>query len=42
MGRNLRRQPLESSRRLMARNEHVVIRAAVYTCVIVGLLQIAI
>ena len=34
--------PWQSSRHLMALDEHVVIRAAVYTCITVGLLQIAI
>jgi sodium/pantothenate symporter len=34
--------PWQAGRNLMARDEHVVIRAAVYTCIIVGLLQIVI
>ena len=34
--------PWQSSRHLMARDEHVVIRAAIYTCLAVGLLQIVI
>ena len=34
--------PWQSSRHLMARNEHVVLRAAVYTCIVVGLLQLVI
>lgn len=34
--------PWQSSRHLMARNEHVVLRAAIYTCIIVILMQILI
>jgi sodium/pantothenate symporter len=34
--------PWQASRHLMARDEHVVIRAAVYTCLVVGLLQVLI
>lgn len=34
--------PWQSSRHLMAKNEHVVIRAAIYTCIAVILLQILI
>lgn len=34
--------PWQSSRHLMARDEHVVIRAAIYTCLTVGLLQVLI
>ncbi|MCI0516718.1 MAG: sodium:solute symporter family protein [Woeseiaceae bacterium] len=34
--------PWQAGRNLMARDEHVVIRAAVYTCIVVGLLQIVI
>lgn len=34
--------PWQSSRHLMARNEHVVLRAAIYTCIIVILMQIMI
>ncbi len=34
--------PWQSSRHLMARNEHVVIRAAVYACLAVAFLQIAV
>ena len=34
--------PWQSSRHLMAKNEHVVIRAAIYTCIIVILMQILI
>lgn len=34
--------PWQSSRHLMARDEHVVLRAAIYTCIIVILMQILI
>lgn len=34
--------PWQSSRHLMARNEHVVLRAAIYTCIIVIIMQILI
>lgn len=34
--------PWQSSRHLMARDEHVVLRAAIYTCIVVGLLQLVI
>ncbi|MEM7278701.1 MAG: sodium:solute symporter family protein [Pseudomonadota bacterium] len=34
--------PWQSSRHLMARNEHVVLRAAIYACLIVALLQVLI
>jgi sodium/pantothenate symporter len=34
--------PWQSSRHLMARNEHVVLRAAIYTCLAVGFLQLVV
>lgn len=34
--------PWQSSRHLMARNEHVVLRAAIYTCIVVIVMQILI
>jgi sodium/pantothenate symporter len=34
--------PWQSSRHLMARDEHIVLRAAIYTCIVVGLLQLVI
>jgi len=34
--------PWQSSRHLMARDEHVVLRASVYTCIVVGLLQLTV
>ena len=34
--------PWQASRHLMARDEHVVIRAAIYACVAVGLLQLVV
>lgn len=34
--------PWQSSRHLMAKNEHVVLRAAIYTCIVVILMQILI
>jgi sodium/pantothenate symporter len=34
--------PWQSSRHLMARDEHVVLRAAIYTCLVVGLLQLVV